>query len=132
MALTISVPMPPRLAHYVLASALESSYGIGYWNNDYSGRIQYGPAKQHPAPGRLDVTGDYVALHIGAPNKGAECDVPVKHSRIGASRIAAALSAMLADEKQAERAGRVIGGNFDAPDADVVLQFAAFGEVIYG
>lgn len=126
MALRISIPMPPRLAHYVLASALESGCGSGYWLNNYATRIQ---SKAGTGDQRY---GDYAALHIGAPNKGAECDIPVKHSRIGASRIAAALELMLQDEKQAERAGRVIAGRFDAPDADVVLQFAAFGEVIYG
>lgn len=122
MALRISIPMPPRLTHYVLASALESSCGSGYWLNDYRSRAQWAG----------DTANDYVAVHIGAPFKGAECDVPVKHSRIGAARIVAALELMFTDEKQAERAGRVIAGNFDAPDADVVLQFAAFGEVIYG
>jgi hypothetical protein len=51
-------------------------------------------------------------------------------------------------DAHAQRAGRVIAESFDAfsgrltiterewkqhaPDADVVLQFAAFGEVIYG
>jgi hypothetical protein len=124
MALSINVPMPPRLTHYVLCAALESGYGSGYWLNDYRSRAQWAG----------DTEGDYVAVHIGAPHKGAECDVPVKHSRIGASRIAAALALMLAsgNKVHAERAGRVIGGDFDAPDADIVLQFAAFGEVIYG
>lgn len=125
MALRISIPMPPRLTDYVLASALAASCGSGYWLNDYVSRAQYKDASTLSSP-------QYVALHIGAPNKGAECDIPVKHSRIGASRIAAALELMLQDEKQAERAGRVIAGRFDAPDADVVLQFAAFDGVIYG
>jgi hypothetical protein len=131
MALSINVPMPSRLTHYVLCAAIEGgSYGAS-WLRDYSSRVQYGAYK---GPHGGVQPGDYVALHIGAPYKGAECDVPVKHSRIGASRIAAALALMLASPnyRHCEAAGRVIGGNFDALDADVVLQFAAFGEVVYG
>lgn len=130
MPLSISIPMPPRLTHYVLCAALESSCGSGYWLNERGHRCQYGEYKGTHGGAQ---PGDYVALHIGAPHPGIDAD-PVKYSRIGASRIAAALSLMLASENKAhaERAGRVIAGDFDAPDADVVLQFAAFGEVIYG
>jgi len=129
MALRISIPMPPRLTHYVLCAAIESSCGSGYWLCDYATRAQYGRGNN-----LTDARTDYVALHIGAPHKGAECDIPVKHSRIGAARIARALELMLAcgDHVHVERAGRVIACNFDAPDADVVLQFAAFGELVYG
>jgi hypothetical protein len=128
MPLSITVPMPPRLTHRVLCSALESSCGSGYWLQDYVYRCQYG--------GRSGTDcGYYVALHIGAPHKDADASTErVKHSRIGASRIAAALALMMASENKvhAERAGRVIACAFDAQDADVVLQFAAFGEVVYG
>jgi hypothetical protein len=118
MALRISIPMPPRLTHYVLSAALESSYGAT-WLSEYSGN-----RSQWAGP-------DYVTLHIGEPIDNA---ARPKHSRIGAARIAVALELMLTSGggKHGERAGRVLCNDFDAPDADVVLQFAAFGEVIYG
>ena len=118
MPLSISIPMPPRLTHYMLCAALESSCGSHYWAANYAVREQ------------TNESGEYVAVHLGRSTD--INDAKVKHSRIGASRIAAALSLMLSLEEHAERAGRVIGGNFYASDADVVLQFAAFGEVIYG
>jgi hypothetical protein len=118
--------MPPRLTHYVLAAALEG--GSNYWLRDYSFRIQ-------SKAGEGDQTyGDYAAVHIGAPREGAECDEPVKHSRIGAARIARGIELALTcgNLNLARCAANVLAGNHDANDADVVLQFAAFGEVIYG
>lgn len=129
MALRITIPMPARLTHYVLSSATNGNYSALYWLNDYSGRLQYGARSSADC-------GYIVALHIGAHRTGpADAVYPqVKHSRIGAARIAAALEIMLTcgNKAHAERAGRVLAGTFDVPDADVVLQFAAFGEVIYG
>jgi hypothetical protein len=119
MALRITIPYPPALTDRVLCAALESTYGAHYWLRDYSHRMQYA------AGGNT-----YVALHIGAHSEGTFC---VKHSRIGASRIAAALELMLqSGPLHVKCAARVLANEFDAPDADVVLQFAAFGEVIYG
>lgn len=121
MALRISIPMPATLTGYVLCQAIESSCGSHYWLNDYRTRAQC----------RNEEGREYVALHIGAPLNDS-VEAPVKHSRIGASRIAAALELMLQDSKYAQTAGRVLAGTNDASDADVCLQFAAFGEVIYG
>lgn len=121
MALRISIPMPARLTHFVLCAATESSHGSQYWLADYTNRIQW----------MRSGNADYIALHIGAPLNDST-EMPVKHSRIGAARIAAALELMLQDARHAQTAGRIIAGTNDAPDADVCLQFAAFGEVIYG
>lgn len=114
--LRLSIPMPATLTNRIIMDA-----GCDYWLRDYQTRLQANSA------------GYWVALHIGAPHDPAECS-PVAHSRIGAQRIAHALETMLTsgNVRHAERAGRVLAGLFDAPDADVVLQFAAFGEVIYG
>lgn len=128
MALRITIPFPPELTDRVLRNALESSYGSGYWLNDRTSLVQWKDAA-------LSSGHEYAVLHIGAPLPGIDAE-PVKHSRIGAARIARALEIMLTcgNKGHAERAGRVLAGAFafDAPDADVVLQFAAFGEVIYG
>jgi len=119
MPLSISIPMPPRLTHYMLCAALESSCGSHYWAANYAVREQ------------TNESGEYVAVHLGRSTD--INDAKVKHSRIGASRIAAALSLMLqSGPLHVKCAARVLANEFDAPDADVVLQFAAFGEVIYG
>lgn len=129
MALRISIPMPDRLTHYVLCSALEG--GSGYWLRDYATRSQ---CTKHPQDTGSSAYGDYVALHIGAPRKGAECDEPVIHSRIGAARIARGieLALMCGNSNLARCAVNVLTESYDAGDADVVLQFACFEEVIYG
>lgn len=126
MSLYISIPYPPELTHCVLSSALGSSCGA-MWLANYTFREQskagVGPDQRY---------GDLVALHVGAP---LCTDTPrVKHGRIGASRIACALEVLLAygEPNLAAIAARVLAGSSDAPDADVVLQVAAFGEVIYG
>lgn len=128
MALRISIPMPATLVSDVLCAAIESGTAGAYWLRGFNSRAQ----RRHDF--------EYTALHIGAMLRdddgkpATEYDEPVKHSRIGAARIAHALELMFTkgNTSHAERAGRVLSGNFDAPDADVVLQFAAFEEVVYG
>lgn len=129
MALRISIPMPARLTHYVLCSALEG--GSNYWLRDYSPRAQ---CAKHPQDTGSSAYGDYAAVHLNMPREGAECDEPVKHSRIGAARIARGIELALTcgNPNFAKCAARVLAEEYDANDADAILQFAAFEEVIYG
>lgn len=121
MAYKISLTLPPRAIHYVLCAAFESSYGAGYWTCDYSKRVK----------SKRD---EYRGVTFGAPDKGAQCDIPPKHREIGPERLAAALSEMLASGPHGSvmAAARLLDGTSDARDADVILQFAVFGRAVYG
>lgn len=87
---------------------------------------------------------DYIKVRIiehdghktGVPP--ANCIVTLAEMRIGLERLAAAAVAWDSGdtargfESAATHFGHAIGGGWDATTADVVLQMAVFGEVIYG
>ncbi len=115
----ITIDIPPRIARDVIAAAVESGVYGAFWLRGYDARV------------RADGNG----LYIGKPIEGGDAcrDTPQHAPYVGAKRIAQALGKMLMEDnrRHPEIAARVICGNGDASDADIVLQYAAYGEVVW-
>jgi hypothetical protein len=113
----ITIKVPPRLARDVVNHA-----HCGYWLNNYRARL------------RPDGNG----LHIGKPRANSEAatgtPVPTPRAFVGAAAVAEGLAAMFAhgDPKIRQCAARAIGGDADGRDMDSVLQFAAYGKLVWG
>lgn len=112
----ITINVPARLARDILSGA-----HCGYWLDGYEARMR----------------GDGSGLHIGAPVVDHETESAKRpRAYVGAKEIAGALALMLVDKNHniRECAARAIGndGSADGPDMDTVLQFAAYGEAIWG
>lgn len=119
----------------ILTTAVEG--GIAYWANDYRG---------------VDWTQDAnlyaTEFRIGKPHPDAECNEPPKRRKVGAREIVRALQwlqdapsdASIPDHAKAhaETVASIIGHCMpdgfegDAGEADIVLQVAVFGRIIYG
>lgn len=121
----ISINVPARLARDIIAQAHSR-----YWLENYAYRV------------RADGNG----LHLGKPVKGLDADdtsrdcsddvpTPVPRAYIGAAAIAEGLRIMLeagSGDGPGEAAARILEGTNDGPDADVLLQYAAYGRLIWG
>lgn len=119
----IVINVPARLARDIIAQAHSR-----YWLDNYSYRV------------RADGNG----LYLGKPVKGGEADntrenpgseVPAPRPYIGAAAIAEGLRIMLeagSGDGPGEAAARILEGTNDGPDADVLLQYAAYGRLIWG
>lgn len=114
---------------YILCAAVEG--GSNYWLNDYSP-----VATREVIEGSGDDSQNYVALtlQVPAPDDTAECCEPAKVADITLDSIAKAIAALSSDPAKY----KVYEGytfdleNYDAGDADLVLQVAVFDEVVYG
>lgn len=127
MKITIDIParlardIPARLARDIIAQAHSH-----YWLCNYSHRLR----------------GDGNGLYIGKPVKGGEAatgtPVPTPRAYVGAKAIAEGLRIML-DPANPEPSGnapliaaRILKGTNDGQDADVLLQYAAYGQLVWG
>lgn len=115
MKITLSIPA--RLVRDIITQAHSR-----YWLDAYAYRV------------RTDGNG----LYFGPPIKGGEADgdtrIPAPRPYVGALALAAGIAAALQSDnvRHRETVARVLGGDGDGPDADIVLQFAAFGAVHWG
>jgi hypothetical protein len=113
----IVINVPARLARDIISGA-----HCGYWINNYAHRV------------RPDGSG----LYIGRPVKGGEAaagtPVPKARAFVGAAAVAEALRIMLNSEAPRIRvcAARVLGGDGDGPEKDMVLQIAVYGQLAWG
>lgn len=121
----VTLNIPPRLLRGILIDANESGTYGAFWLRNYDSRIR----------------GDYSGVYIGAPVKGGEADTPNDpenfpnpRAYVGAKALAAGLVAALESKNAnfAKAAARVLCEDGDAADADIVLQFAAYGKVVWG
>ncbi len=124
----ITFEFPEQAALDILTTAFEQ--GSRYWLNNYLVSLAR----------REDLI--VLSLHIEGihDEKDEESNEPAKHTKIDAERIAAALSHMLVhpDEDGAWAAAGALaqtdadGCGADANACDSILQFAVFGELVYG
>lgn len=125
----ITLNVQPRLLRDILASANELGIYGAFWLRNYVTRIR----------------GDYNGIYIGKPIKGREADddalpsdsvrrTPIPRAYVGAKALAAGLIAALESKNAnfAKAAARLLCEDGDASDADIVLQFAAYGKAIWG
>lgn len=125
----------------ILTTAVEG--GIAYWANDYRG-VDW----TRDALGTDCRVGYVTEFRIGNPLPDAECDVKPKRRKVGAREIVRALQwlqdapsddsipshAKAGADYVAEIIGHCLPDGFegDAGEADIVLQVAVFGRIIYG
>lgn len=124
----------------ILTTAVEG--GIAYWANSYRG-VDW---SQDDSGG--DRNGYITEFRIGKPHPDADCDVAPKRRKVGAREIVRALQwlqdapsddtipshAKARAEYVAEIIGHCMPDGFegDAGEADIVLQVAVFGRIVYG
>ena len=110
----------------ILCTALEG--GSNYWLTDYRPKTEM---KQ------IDEYDNYVGITLLNPSPDeeiAECCEPALKDTIELEDIANALTKLASDPEGCKVNGayRFNSEDYDANDADIVLQVAVFGEVIYG
>ena len=120
--LTLTIPLSKNDISDIIVTALEG--GINYWaksarpeNNDYSG-----------ADFASDVIGEGGTLIIVPDEDSGEepKELNLENFKIG-------LAKWMTEQGRLDLVGGVIDtGCIDADDADQIIQFALFGEIIYG
>lgn len=117
---TFDVPVSYELAADTLANAIDSGWYTAWATVEHTfvhrGACGTALIEEHPRAWHCRVTD----LDTG------------NAKRIGVHDIAKAIAAMVEDEATQHIAGRVLARNGDAETDDAVLQYAMFGEVMFG
>lgn len=119
----IEVQAPRALMHEILRTAVEAgyTYGIGYWSDEDGNEVEYiEDDSLFPVKLRFKFKDAHAIEKAGG-----------KQSTIDERDIARGLGLALGGAA-VESAVQILQDNLDGPSADVIVQLAVFGEVVYG
>jgi hypothetical protein len=136
ITLTVTKLVSQMLISNLICSAMESGvYGSG-WLRAYDAEGKYGPVENDDGVIEDD---QWIGFKITKPKgNGAAAEgneQKATHTNIGIEEMTAALQKLLSDPKACKVADSWAYTNLDDADAefaDLVVQVAVFGEVIYG
>lgn len=131
--LQVQIEIPEQALSDLLTTAWEG--GSDYWTPSYDAQAHRRGGEPNIEQNQLDV----MSIEFHTPTGDDDCPEPVKLAKVGTNDIGFAIAKVLNGEvKVGDHIKRDLANNIrevgacDADTADVLLQVATFGEVVYG